>query len=796
INAIIGLFQEGKASSAFEKLRESQKRYATVIRNSEKRVILVEDVVKGDIVILESGGYVPADIRLISEKNLSINEAVLTGEWFSVSKNTEVIKKDVPVIKQLNMAWMGTFVSGGYGKGVVVEVGKDTQLGGIAESLSSIEEEETPIKKNIRNISKFLAILVLASIVIIFSIGVLRGESLADMLLVSIAVAVAIMPEGLPIAVTVVLAVGMGAILKKGGLVRNLLAAETLGSTTVILTDKTGTITEAKMRLKSIHTLQNLGGETNFNDGDIGEALKMGVLSSDAFVEEGNSDEQGKVSLVVRGRPLEKAIILAGLKFGFNQKDLFKKYKRLDLLAFDTKNKFAVSLNQNNDSALNRFFISGAPESLLERSSFVYRNGIKEVFSEKDKKSFIKKQEWLGGGGMRLIALGYKDTSVKKFEDGYLEDLKGGFVFVGLFAFEDPVREDVAESIQKAKEAGTKVIMLTGDNALTATKIAQEVGILSERGDVLTGVDIDKMSDKELLRRLGYVRVFARVLPEQKLRISRILKKSGEIVAMTGDGVNDAPALKGADIGIAVGNGTEVAKEASDMILLNNSFSVIVYAIEEGRRIIDNLKKIIAYLLSTSFSEIFLIGGALMFGLPLPILPTQILWANIVEEGLMNFAFVFEPAEKGVMHRKPNTHNFKNIITKSLIRMILIIGVVTGLLLIGLYFWLLDFGLHIDKIRTLMFVAVSVDSIFFSISLKNFHKPFWKIDVFSNMYLVYSLLGSFTLLILAIFFIPLQKLLSLTPLGGFEILVLAGIGIFNLTLIEITKHFIFCRKGC
>ncbi|MBU1557744.1 HAD-IC family P-type ATPase [Patescibacteria group bacterium] len=797
VNSIIGTLQENKASQAFDKLVKSQQKHATVVRDGKKAIILAKDLVIGDVVILDTGMYVPADMRLFEEKNILINESILTGEWVGVPKSLEAIdtSKKLTLSNQVNMAWMGTLISAGYGKGIVVEVGSTTEIGKIAKSLNDIKEEKTPIKRNIEKLSKFLTIIIGASLIIIFVLGILRGEPVFEMVLVAIAVAVAAMPEGLPVAVTSVLAVGMGAILKKGGLVRNLLAAETLGSTTVILTDKTGTITQAKMSLVEVFTSDSLENKTGniLNQGDNKELLKMAVLSSDAFIEEG---EGAPDKLMVRGRPLEKAIVVAGLEVGLSQKELFDKNKRIDLLSFESKNGFSASLNKGEKSGENKFFISGMPELILENAKYIYKNGVEKKITKKDIEKFTKIQEQKSSEGMRFTALAYKKVDWEKIPEGHKKNSKKlveEVVIVGLLAFNDPIRPNAKDAIKVAIGAGTRVIMITGDNPNTAKKIATEVGIMKKGNQLLTGPEVEEMSDEELSKALKNTSVFARMAPDQKLRISRILQKEGEVVAMTGDGVNDAPALQGADIGIAMESGTEVAKEASDLVLLDGDFSVITYAIEEGRRIIDNLKKIVGYLLSTSFSEVFLIGGALAFGMPLPLLPAQILWANMIEEGLMNFAFVFEPGEKDLMKRNPRSSRTKNILTKEVKSLITIVGLVTGIFLLAIYWLVMQFNLSIEEVRTIMFAVVSVDTVFFAFSFKALDKPIWKENIFSNKYLLFSWGTSLSLLLVALFFPPIKNMLSLTTLNGPELLFLLGVGILNLFIIEITKYFVFER---
>lgn len=805
INVVIGIAQETRASSAFEKLSQSQERFATVIRQGQKRVIPTAELVPGDVIEVRGGSYVPADARLIAETELLVNESALTGEWVEVSKDIARIEKEVPVTEQANMIWMGTLATAGSAIAVVVGTGNNTQIGAIAQSLAETHENPTPLQKSIQHLARFLVYAILATLVIIFAVGLIHSYSIFDLVLVSIAIAVAAMPEGLPAAVTVVLALGMESILKKNGLVRNLLAAETLGGTTVILTDKTGTLTMAEMRVAEVATVESIHGRTDrdlatrkptlHEYDDDADVLKMAMLTSDAFVEGG---DEPLSEWVVRGRPVERAVVLAGLESGFKQKDLFDAYPRLDFLPFESARRFVASLHGIKGRKRNRLYFSGSPELLLENSTSYYKDGKAVKMSDTDRRLLQKTQEEGSAQGMRLIAVAYKDIADETIPLA-LKDAEGelplsGVTFGGFILLHDPLREDVQSSIQTAKEAGTRVIMLTGDNPITALKIAREAGIATANEHAIIGAELENMSDKELLAALETSHVFARVLPHQKLRIARILKDAGEVVAMTGDGINDAPALRKADIGVALGSGTEVAKEASDIILLNNSFSIIVSAIEEGRRVLDNLKKVVAYLLSTSFSEIAVVGAALVAGTPIPLLPTQILWTNIIEESFMNFSFAFEPKERDVMKRNPSDVSMKNILTPELKRLIFLVAGITGALLIGLYFFLLSLGLPEQELRTIMFIAVSLDSLFFTFSIKNLHRPIWQIDFFSNRYLVVSFFVSFTLLILAILLPPLQKLLSITPPTAFAFWMLVGLDISNLVIIELAKYIVFERK--
>jgi len=539
----------------------------------------------------------------------------------------------------------------------------------------------------------------------------------------------------------------------------------------------------------------NIHKEFQFaGSGDEKTSLTQAVLASDAFVEQ---RENHKDSFIVRGRPVERAIISAGLENGISQESLLQEYPRIDFLPFESKHRFAASLHKHGKSKLNRLIVVGAPEVIIGASTSFLEKGHIHNASEHTREKLLFFQEEESRKGTRIIAVAYKDIAKnainKEIRAGKTVSLHN-ITFSGFVILKDPIRPDVKKSIAAARHAGVRVIMLTGDHRATAHSVAEEVGIAQKNATALVGSDIEELTDEELYKKLKTVNVFARVMPAQKLRIARILKSKGEVVAMTGDGINDAPALRSADIGIALGSGTDVAKEASDLVLLDDGFDIIVSAIEEGRRIVDNLKKIVAYLLSTSFSEIFVIGSALIMNVPLPLLPAQILWINIIEEGFMNFAFAFEPKEGDVMKRDPRASKGV-VLTPNLTKLILIIALITGLFLVALYFILLSFSIPIEEIRTMMFIALAVDSIFFSFSIKNLHKPIWRINIFSNRYLIFALASSLFVLFIALLLPPLQILLSLTPPSNTTFMFFIGLGILNFLLIEGVKYFVFKKDA-
>lgn len=808
INIFVGIFQEGRASKAFEKLDASQEKFATVIRNGATRVIPARQLVPGDIIFVRAGSAVPADARIIDTKGISVNESVLTGEWLSVVKNVKQSERKAAVTERTNMLWMGTLVVSGSAHATVVETGARTRVGMIAQEIGTEWEQITPLQNSIKRLARFLAYITFAALVLIFILGIFRGEPLSEMFLIAVAIAVAVVPEGLPAAVTVVLALGMESILRANGLVKNLLAAETLGGTTIVLTDKTGTLTEARMKLKEIRPLLSIGngdsknGTIGFNrlNDDTRTVLDIAILSTDAFTEGGPTGRIVPEEAIIHGSPVEQAILQAGFSYGVTREFLEEEHSRVDSLEFQAENRFSASLNKKSEEARERiFYVTGAPEVLLKHATFVLSGGKAITLTDDIRKKLEEEYVRESDMGYRILAAGYKPVSFSKFSEEERESpIAAGkilekIIFGGFIAFHDPVRQGIADSVRTVRDAGARVIMITGDQAITARSIAREAGI-NIGGDVLSGPEIDDMEDSELIERLSETHILARVLPHQKLRVVNLFREQGEIVAMTGDGVNDAPALKAANIGIALESGTDVAKEAADIILLKNSFTVITRAIAEGRKILDNIKKITAYLLSTSFSEIVIVGFALVIGGPLPILPAQILWTNIIEEGFMNFAFAFEPAESDIMKRDPKAHMMHGILTPHLRHLILIIAVITGVLLVLLYMFLLSLDMPIEKLRTIMFAALSIDSVFFTFSLKNLKRPIWKISIFSNRYLILSLSISLMMLGAALFVPILQKLLSVVPLSGKELFFIGGLGIINLFVIEVAKYFVFERK--
>jgi len=771
LNTIVGFFQENKASQALRELKKIVKHTAEVLRGGNLKIIDSEELVPGDIIILNPGDKVPADGRIIECHDLKINEMALTGEWLSAKKNPEILPKEASLADRDNMVYMGCVLENGKGKAIVTETGVQTEIGKVATMVKEAREEKTPYQKKLAHFSKIIGIVVSIICIVIFIEGMITGGKFIEMFTTAVAVAVAAIPEGLPVAMTVILALGMQRILKRKGLVRRLASAETLGSTSVICSDKTATLTEGKMKVGEVI-------------GDKFLTLKAAVLTSEAFIE--NPDEP-KGKWIIRGRPTDRALLEAGIEIGIDSKREYEK-RKLAELSFNPINKFSAVLYAENGK--NFLYVCGAPEKILEICKFEEKPS--SAKASEGKENLQKQLEELAQKGLRVVAAAYRKVT----ETGFLsiEGLCKDLIFLGFITLKDPVRKEVKEAMKVCREAGMKPIIVTGDHKLTAKAVAEELGFKIKEENILEGRDLDKLSDKEFEKILPQIQIYARVEPRHKMRIIEAWQRKGEVVAMTGDGINDAPALKKADIGVALGSGTEVAKETSDLILLNDSFSIIVAAVEEGRAIIDNIRKVITYLLSDSFTEIILIGISLLLGWPLPVLAAQILWVNLIEDGPLGLCLAFEPKAKDLMKQKPRGHDIP-LLTREMKALIFIIGLVTDFLLLGLFFWLIKYsGYEIPHIRTIIFAGLTIDSLFYVFSCKSLRKNLWQINPFSNKFLVSAWILGVIMLISALYLSPLQTLLKTVPLNLFDWQLILGLGLINIILIEATKWYFITKK--
>lgn len=753
LNAIIGFYQERKASRIFQELKKILKMEAHVIRDKKEKIINAIDLVPGDIVILSAGDKVPADGRIFEAQNLKVNEMVLTGEFLSSVKHSEILPRETILADRENMVYLGTTIEEGIGKMVVTETGKQTELGKIAEMIEK-KKEKTPLQKKIKRLEIEIALLVGFLALIVFFTSLTREKNLFLLFETVIAMAVGAIPEGLPVAVTVILAIGVQRILKKQGLIRNLASVETLGSTNIILTDKTLTLTEGKMEISEIIGDQYL-------------ALKSAVLSTDAFIE---NPEESREKWLIRGRPIEKAILEKAIQEGIEK----RKENEILKIPFNPINKFSGVIYKENGQKF--VYLCGAPERIFAISQINQQTEWEEKL-----KSLTEK-------GERVIAAARKQISDNKDFERILKE--NSFEFLGLISFKDPLRKGVKEAIEVCQQAGMEPIIISGDHKLTVKATAEELGWQVNEENILEGAVLDKLTDKELIQILPKIKIYARTEPRHKMRIVAAWHARKQVVAMTGDGVNDAPALRAADIGIALGSGTEVAKEAADMVLLKDNFSVIKEAIKEGRRVIDNVRKATLFMCAECFSEIVLVFGAFLCGLPLPILPVQILWQNLIEGSPQGMAFSFEEEEKGIMVRKPEDPK-KPILTHEIKYLILFGGFLTDIILFLFFFILFKFfNWPIETLRTFCFVGLAFGSFCYAFSCKNFRKNIWEYNIFSNKVLNLTLILGFLLLLVAVYFPPFQFLLKTVPLGPFEWLILILFGLINLFLFEITKFFL------
>ncbi len=775
LNSLLGFFQEDKASRALRGLKNVLAPKAIVLRNGKKEEIFSSEIVPGDIIFLKSGDKVPVDARLIDSNNLKVDESVLTGEYLPCLKITGTLPKETPLADRDNMVYMGTIIEDGKGLAIVTNTGTNTEIGKITSLVKETKEEKTPYQKRVSSFSKTIGIIMVIICIAIFIEGMLTGAKFVEMFTTAVAVAVAIIPEGLPVTITVILALGMQRIFKRKGLVRKLIAVETLGSTSIIATDKTGTLTEGRMKVVGVFTPFSKEQEKSM-------VYKTIVLCSEAFIE--NPEDKPK-NWKIRGMSTEKALILAGAKAGFlknNSEEVL-----ISEIPFSSEYKYSASLRKKSQKE-NILYVKGAPEIILEKSKYLMFNNKKIKINKNNRESFNKEYENLTSKGYRVLGVGYK-----KQKETFLGQEINDLIFAGFVFLEDPVRKKAKKAIQTCYQAGMRPIIITGDHKLTAKAVVRKIGFNVEDKNILEGKDLEKMSDSEFDKIINNIQIYARVEPKHKLRIVKAWQEKGEVVAMTGDGINDAPALKQADIGIGLGSGTEVAKEVADIVLLTDDFSVIVAAVEEGRAIIDNIRKVITYLLSDSFTEVILIGVSIFAGFPLPITAAQILWINLMEDGLPDVALAFEPKEKDLMKQKPRNRNNNPLLTKEMKIIIFIIGLITDLILLGIFMWLLKQDYNIEYIRTIIFACLAMDSISYIFSCKSLRKNIWHIDIFNNKLLIVSwflgLIGLFSAL-----YVPfLNNLLGTIPLPFSSWPLIISLAVINTALIESVKYY-FIKK--
>lgn len=785
VNAILGFVQEYRAEQSLEALREMTAPMARVVRDGIRHEIPAEELVAGDVVMIEAGDRIPADIRLGEVRQLSVNEAPLTGESEPVVKHSDVLEGvGASLGDQTNMVFMGTMAVGGRASGIVVATGMQTEMGRVAHLIQEAEEEATPLQKRLEQMGRLLVAGCVLICGVVVVLGLAQGLPAYKMFMAGVSLAVAAIPEGLPAVVTIALAVGVQRMVRKNAIVRRLPAVETLGCATVICSDKTGTLTQNKMNVREIWA----GGQQFSVEGDgyipqgqflAGErpvkpeqnqalmlALTAAVLCNNAQLRKGNVEVKpmwrggSRAEWNIQGDPTEGALLVAGARAGLWREDLERQMHREGEVPFDGKRKRMSVLYSGTKGDM--LYIKGAPEMVIARCSKIFYDGQVVNFSAALRKQVLEYTETTAGMALRNLAVAYKQVQ-KGRQIG--EELEEGLVFAGVFGMMDPPRPEVYSAIQKCHTAGIRTVMITGDHKTTAMAIARMLRLLPAGGRVMTGGELDDTSDAQLEKTVENTYVYARVTPEHKLRIVRALKRCGHVVAMTGDGVNDAPAVKEADIGIAMGNsGTDVTREAASLVLADDNFTTIVNAVEEGRSIYDNIRKFIRFLLACNTGEILTMFIAMVVGLPLPLRAIQILWINLVTDGLPAMALGVDPTEKGVMDRPPRSPQ-EGIFARGLWQKILGRGTLIGITTVLVFAWSLENGMDVDSARTMAFATLIVTQLFYVFTCRSERSSAFQIGLFGNIWLLAAVAASLGMLLVVLYHPPLAAAFATVPLS-------------------------------
>ncbi|HAT4255719.1 TPA: calcium-transporting P-type ATPase, PMR1-type [Clostridium perfringens] len=779
INAVIGVIQESKAEKALDALKELSTPKALVKRDGSLKEILSEDIVPGDIVIIDAGRYIPGDLRLIDTANLKIEESAFTGESVPSEKDASFLPdKEIPIGDQNNMAFMSTLATYGRGVGVVVGTGMNTEIGKIAKMIEQEENDETPLQKKLSELGKILGFLAVGICILIFIISFFQGRDLLEMFLTSISLAVAAIPEGLPAIVAIVLALGVQRMVKKNAIIRKLPAVETLGSVSIICSDKTGTLTQNKMTVTTVYTNDSYIKESDFNLNDNESKLLVDcmVLCNDATYSEKSQT----------GDPTEIALLESPFKLNILKEKLEKEFKRIDEIPFDSDRKLMTTVNLVDDKKA-RVFTKGALDSILSICNKISVNGKLLDFSKEYKAKVLENSNIMSDKALRVLAFAYKDISK---ENIVLDSLEKDLVFIGMVGMIDPPRLEVKDSIKLCKSAGITPVMITGDHKNTAFAIANELGIAEDISQAITGHEIDRFKEEEFNEKIINYRVFARVSPEHKVKIVKAFKSHGNIVSMTGDGVNDAPSLKAADIGVAMGiTGTDVSKGASDMILTDDNFSTIVSAVEEGRKIYLNIKKSIVFLLSCNLGEILTLFTAILLNWNSPLQPIHILWVNLITDSFPALALGVDKTKEDVMNNPPRNPKESIFIKSDKIQLI-----INGVLIGGITLFAFKLGerLYADSLihaQTMAFVVLSVSQLFLSLSLRSNTKSAFSLGIFSNKYLVYSILLGIFLQVIIISISFIANIFKVTPLLLYDWIVVILVSLIPFAINEILKLF-------
>ena len=767
LNAVMGVVQEAKAEKSIESLKKMTPQKAKVVRDGKSKEVNAEDLVPGDIIVLEAGNFVPADCRILENYQLKVEESSLTGETVATDKDSDFIaKKDSPLGDRKNMAFMASTTVNGHGRAVVTEIGMKTEVGKIANMMIENEAPETPIQKKLGQVGKVLGVACLVICIVIFLIGIVKKIEPIEMFMTSVGLAVAAIPEGLPAIVTIMLSIGVTKMAKKNSIIRKLPAVETLGSSTVICSDKTGTLTQNKMKVVEIYSANSSNN-----------IVELASLCTDCEV---NVQSNGKQEVV--GEATEKAIVEKLIDMGKSKQELELIMPRVNEIPFDSTRKMMTTIHKLNNKY--RIITKGAPDVLLK---YCVRDTISnDVMSDRHIKEILNQNAKMANKALRVIAVAYKDV-VSLPSKISSENIEKDLNFVGLLGMIDPPREGVKEAVKTCRRAGIKTVMITGDHLDTARAIARDLSIMGPYDKAITGQELEKMSDEVLRKEIKNYSVFARVSPEHKVRIVKAWQKTGAVVAMTGDGVNDSPALKNADIGIAMGkNGTDVAKNAADMILTDDNFVTIVEAVKQGRNIYDNIRKAVHFLIATNIGEIVTIFMGLVLGLKSPLLAIQLLWINLVTDSLPAIALGLEPPEKDIMDRKP-INSKKGIFADGLWNKIIVEGILIGMLtLVAFGIGNKYYGLEVG--RTMAFMAIGLLELIHSFNVKS-EKSLFKTGIFDNKYLVGSLILGIFVQTVVILIPQIAEIFELTSLNSIQWMITIGISLLPIPVIELQKWF-------